>query len=138
MVKAIAFGNIVRADLRKAMDYSRQHAPAIYKRDYEGRGVLDGLFSGFEGERPVIAISSFSLDQAGELHERLIRVPDDAGNNIAMSGEQQAALSFLAKNPDWPTTDFPRLAKRLVELVIAEKPANVGPPISILEITSVR
>jgi hypothetical protein len=131
---AAAFGNSVRTDLRHAIRYSRLHDPVLYKRNYRGKAVLEGLFAGFDHDKPIVAIKSFTLDEHDRIHEKLTELPDSEGNNIALDGEQNAANAFLKSHHDWRTVEYPALVRTLIETEISDKPEKVGGPIDVLVI----
>jgi hypothetical protein len=131
---AIFFGNNVREPLLHSLEYSRLNDPIVYKRDYQGKVALEVLFAGFEAAGPVVVSKSFSLDSNGILHESVAAVPDQKGNNIALSGQQEAALSFLKTQSNHLITDYPKLVRSLIEIEIKDKPNKVGGPVDVLVI----
>jgi hypothetical protein len=132
--QAIFFGDTVRGPLSRALRYSRINDATVYKRDYQGKVALEGLFAGFENGKPIVAFKSFRVDENDVTHERLIEIPNADGGNIGLSGQTEAALSFLHDHPSWQSSDSTLLVRNLIQAEIEDKPDKVGAPIDILVI----
>jgi len=130
---ALTFGETVREPLKRAMDYSRRHDPEVYARDYRGKTILEAVFAGFRGEKPGAVVKSFSLSNADALDEKVTPIPDEAGNNTALSGAKAAANLFLTKHRG-VVTDYPELIRKLIGSEVEDQPTEVDLPISIVEI----
>jgi hypothetical protein len=131
----VVLGLLAREPLRKALAYSQGHDPLVYNRDYKGHAVFEVIFAGFFQRKPMIGIKSFFLDSSGGLREQTIALPDEAGNHVAFSGEKEAIKRYTARTPNWyDSSDLFALVRKLIHVEIADQPAKVGPPISVLEI----
>jgi hypothetical protein len=107
----------------------------VYNKDYKDHAVFEVIFAGFHQSKPMIGIKSFFLDPVGSLGEQTTTLPDEAGNHVAFSGEKEAIKRYTARIPTWyDSSDLFALVRKLIGMEIADQPAKVGPPISVLEI----
>ena len=127
------FGEIAKRPLERAIEYSRLHAPDDYKNLLQGKAVLNGMFAGFENGKPVVATKGFVLEEAGVLREDQV-LGSNATNSFLLYGDQGAAVRLL-DDPTRPKDPL-ALVRKLIQVQIDENPHNVGPPISILEVTN--
>ncbi|MGA7764922.1 MAG: hypothetical protein WCA27_01730 [Candidatus Sulfotelmatobacter sp.] len=126
------FAKAVRGPLRQALEYSRLHDSKVYRRDYLGKVVVQGIF--VTRDIPKIISESFVLMSSGKLKEEWIQIPNQAGNSI-ISGVQEAIQRFRIQNPSWEDGRYiVETARKYLELEITDKPQDVGPPVSILVI----
>jgi hypothetical protein len=126
------FANTVRGPLRKALAYSRLHDSKVYRRDYLGKVVVQGIF--VARDIPKVISKGFVLTASGKLKEEWDQIPSQVGNSI-IGGEQEAIQRFRTQNPTWEDGRFiVDTARKFIELEIADKPQHVGPPVSILVI----
>lgn len=130
------FRDSVRAPLEHAMEYSRKHSPAIYRRDYKGRqSIVAVIFAGFEDGRPRLAMVSFGLDSSGKLVESSENLPNEAGSNVIQAGDIDAIRGYEHSHPDWALGGSPvELTNALVQIEARKNRSRVDGPISILKL----
>jgi len=126
------FGEIAKRPLERAIEYSRLNAPDGYKY-LRGKAVLNGIFAGFENGKPVVATKGFVLEESGVLREDHA-LESNSTNSFLLYGDQGAAERLLG-DPERPREPL-ALVRKLIQVQIEENPQNVGPPISILELTN--
>ena len=95
--------------------------------------MLNGIFAGFENGKPVVATKGFVLEESGVLREDYA-LESNSTNSFLLYGDQGAAERLLG-DPERPREPL-ALVRKLIQVQIEENPQNVGPPISILELTN--
>ena len=139
------FEQIISPILQDAFERLRAEYPARYEHfmHVEKPGI-DFIFFGMKKTVPVVATVGFRLEES----EKSVKVtvgrtefldgPHCPGGNVicgALSGFNKAILAYQSRNPDWwRTNNRASLVKKFVQLEIDAEPANVGPPISVLQI----
>jgi hypothetical protein len=130
------FGENVEPLLNNVLKIKKRFHPNEYANWRQREFVLEAIFAGFEGDAPVVSSIGFSVGQT----ETLVRqacTSRGASSKPLLYGFKAAAQKFIddldAQSPF--ISEHPALVQRLVELEIAEASNDVGPPISILEMT---
>jgi hypothetical protein len=130
------FGENVEALVDNVLKSKRRFQPNEYASYRERDLVLEAIFAGFEGDMPVVSSVDFSVGQTETLVKRSCTTRGPSAKPL-LYGFRVAAQKFMdgvdARSP--LIINHPDLVQRLVELEIAEAGNDVGPPISILEMT---
>jgi hypothetical protein len=130
------FGENVAPLVDNVLKSKKRFQPTEYANYRERDLVLEAIFAGFDGDVPVVSSVDFSIGQMETLVRRSCTTRGASAKPL-LYGFRAAAQKFMdvldAQSP--LITNHPALVQRLVELEIAEAGNDVGPPISILEMT---
>jgi hypothetical protein len=122
--------------LDSVLKFKKRFHPDEYASWGQREFVLEAVFAGFEGDTPVVSSIGFSIGQTGALVRRAC-TSRGASFKPLLYGFKGAAQKFIdsldGQSPF--ITNHPALVQKLVELEITEASNDVGPPISILEMT---
>lgn len=144
--KSVAiFDSLVEAPLVNALRAAKQQHLMQYYSENLNKTGLQIVFVGFEREEPVLCFAWYTTNDSSPLdlsvtaHFGGTCSPNAKTVEATFLGQHEAIDNFLKANPTFTNAfrSVPELAARkLVEVEIADKPSEVGPPIDTLIIDS--
>jgi hypothetical protein len=139
--KLMAFRNLVRPGLTRALAGLKKDSPADYRFLLDGHPVVQAIFGEVQPGSPVLAVASFQLDPGGELQEYsavLAHQNDTRGPRIIYAGQQGRIREYLRDHKDWHAGDPAGLVRGLIQLEIDENSGRVGGPVDVLSLSAGR
>lgn len=132
--KADRFLDIAREPSNEIIQEMRQLAPQLYEEKLKQRWFIAGLFAGVQDRQLSVFVRGFRLNPNGVP----VNIPggdyNSSNGQLIELGHTYAIVDYVNAHPHWEDIgDIPAL-KMLINLEIEDKPKEVGPLISILEI----
>jgi len=131
---------MIEKPLTEILERLRRDSPLEYARRYQGGSALQIIFFGVEEGSTFMLAREFVPTATILFPVQIIifryKCPGDCenGEEIYKLGESEAIDRFLIKEPDFWKNNPVDAIRKLIELEIADRPLNVGPPIDILQI----
>jgi hypothetical protein len=133
------FKKEIQNPLMEALDNVKTEYPTYFERSIYGHEPVQILIAGIENNVPILVVLGFKV--VSSLHE-LVRIESSEGGckgsicqqnpfYIAL-GKHDALDRYVDNNPNIWNAGIINAARRLVEVEIADKPEDVGPPVDIL------
>jgi hypothetical protein len=139
--KLMAFRQLVRPGLSRALAGLRKDSPADYQFLLAGHPVVQAIFGEVHAASPLLAVASFQLDEGGELREYsavLAQQNDPRGPRIIYAGQQARIREYLRDHKDWYAGDQVGLVRGLIQREIDGDTGRVGGPVDLLAISAGR
>jgi hypothetical protein len=139
--KVNRFERLIETPLSMTLEYIRRDNPAFYRQTFEGgdRVALEIVFAGVENGTPTLILRAFTIAHSDPISVRPYRrsCPGDCptGIHVFYLGQKQAMFKFAASHPRLWDGKAESVIEKLIQVAIADKPDEVGPPIDILGIT---
>ena len=137
--RALVLERLIRGRLLGTLTRIRHELPQLFAEQLESGFVLNVTLAAVRDQIARLEMRDFYAETApdGTLQLRVARVscPRDCPRptEVFGVGETAAMMQHLGTLPQFPA-GLPGLAKRLVEIEIAARPALVGPPVDVLRV----
>ena len=133
-LKVQSFEQLIRPALQKSLDYGRKNAPLLFASTYVGKKALQTIFVTAEGGKPIMMVSIFRVTEEGEL--TLDERKELGPGQVYVFGENGAISKYQTATKNWNAAEPIEIVRKFLEIESNEKPDLVGPPFSILQMTS--
>ena len=137
--RALVLERVLRGPLLGMLTRIRHELPRQFAEQLESGFVLNVTIATVRNQVAQLEMRDFYAETTpdGEVRLRVVRVscPRDCPRptEVFGVGETAAMMQHLGTLPQLPT-GLPGLAKQLVEIEIADRPALVGPPVDVLRV----
>jgi hypothetical protein len=111
---------------------------SYFESALRNKTILQAAFFGFERGSPYLYVRSYRCQtrSSGEIMIEVERQECVARcDMLAILGKSRAVEKYISQTADYQKRPPIELARKFVELEIADEPEIVGPPIDILQIT---
>ncbi len=135
--RALVLERVLRGPLLGMLTRIRRELPRQFAEQLESGFVLNVTLAAVRNQTAHLEMRDFYAETApdGALRLRVVRVscPRDCPRptEVFGVGETTAMMTHLSTLPRLPA-ELPGLAKQLVEIEIADRPALVGPPVDLV------
>jgi hypothetical protein len=136
---ASRFEKEIQKSLKEALENVKIESPNYFEQSIYSGDIVQILIAGIENNVPILVVLGFTV--VSSLHEP-VRIETSKGGCKGYTCEQELFLiaagkhdaldRYVYNNPNIWNTSLINAARRLVELEIADKPEDVGPPVDIL------
>ncbi|MCH7748113.1 MAG: hypothetical protein IH939_08450 [Acidobacteria bacterium] len=137
--RALVLERLIRGRLLGTLTRIRHELPRLFAEQLESGFVLNVTLATMRNHVAQLEMRDFYAETApdGTLQLRVVRIscPRDCprATEVFGVGETAAMMQHLSSLPHFPA-DLPGLAKQLVEIEIADRPALVGPPVGVVRV----
>jgi hypothetical protein len=140
--KADTVTKAVQSILLKISWWAKEKKPALFKKMFIGKELLQVVMAGMENDSPTIIVIAFKprISASGELKIDVeyhpcpgIACPE--GSVYILMGKHEAIDRYLPQTPAIWKNDSVEVVRKLLEIEVAAERETVGPPIDILRIS---
>jgi hypothetical protein len=132
------FEILIKGPLFNMLRITQLKDPSYFESNLHNKTILQAAFFGFERGSPYLYARSYrcKTTSSGQIVIEIERQECVARCDLlTILGKSRAVEKYISQTADYKKRPSIELARKFVELEIADEPDIVGPPIDILQIT---